>query len=331
MATITSCIHHSSRSSSGHFFDSFYSDQPLVLKIAKVFFVCLAAVVVWVAIRAIKSEPVVEGRLWIYLRSTGCIGKDQMNRFGETLQLQNGNPLQVAATDLYVNTMIRYKGKGETVQELLPSSLFAGAREGDSVCFRRKGKLHRLILEPLRKNGGEISFEECLRNVEIESRCSFHEFYYEDDVPDSYKRWSLGIAPIFLSTATRQIVVGQKGAMPIDLDALQRISTKHAIDVLSKGKLPGQNIFQYQLSAIGQPKITILVDRNHLYVHTFREIVLEQGSELVGGSLQKEYFLNSLLVEDGAKADLANIEAALDDKGVLTINIPPITSIKEEI
>ena len=329
MATIAPCTQAPIR----QFFDSVYSNQPLVVKVAKVFFVCLAAVVSWVIFRAIKAhyaplEGTLEGTLWIYLRSTGSIGKDERNQFAKTLKLENGVPLKVAATDLYVQTKILYKGQDKPVQPDLPSSLFVQARqnkEEDQICFRRDGKLHRLTLVPLRQNSKEITFEDCLRNVEDEWHWSKHEFLYEEDVPDSYKRWSLGLAPVFLSPETKQVIVGQKGTLPIDLDTLQPVSTAKSLEVLSSGKLPEQNIFQYRLAASGLPNITILVDRQHLYVHTFREIILNKGEKLLGGgSLRKEYFLDSLLVEDGAKVDMANIEAALDDGGVLTINIPLI-------
>lgn len=325
MAAITSSTH----APIVRFFDSFYSDQSLKFKVVKVFFVCLAVVVAYVVIRDIKAgiegekEPVIEGKVWIESKLSGLIGSDGKCRFGKTLQLTNEQFLKVAATDFYVDAAIHYNGDRMSVREWFPSSLFAQARQGDQIRFRRDGKLYHLTLAPS-SHDKTLSFDDALANVEDHKRKSLTEFIDTEDVPASYKPWG---KRIFLSPETRQVVVGQKGLQPIDLDALQVPKVSQNPNLKQICTIPGQKV-KYQLFAYGQSTVTILVDRHHLYVNTVCEFIKPEGDSPIFQELRKcpdggktEYFFHGLLVVDGEKVDTENIEAALSD-GTLTINIP---------
>lgn len=327
MAAITSSIPSGTQVPLIHVFDSFYSDQPLLSKVGKLFVLCLAVVLIAVIYRLIKAstkeegEPVIEGKLWIDSKLTGRIGSDGKCQFGKTLQLTNEQFLKVAATDFYVDTTIHYNGDRMSVREWLPSSLFAQARHEDQVRFRRDGKLYHLTLaSPIHSK--TLSFDETLRNVEDQQCKSLTEFLCDEDVPASYKQWR---KRIFLSPETRQVIIGQKGLQPIDLDALQvpKTSQNANLALYSLGKK-----IKYELVVYGQTTATILVDRYHLYVHTVCEFIKPEGdSQLFQGSKpcrdggKTENFCHGLLVMDGKKLDTENIEAALSP-GKLTINIP---------
>ncbi len=138
-----------------------------------------------------------------------------------------------------------------------------------------------------------------------------------------YKPWGKGI---FLSPETRQVVVGQKGLQPIDWDALQVPKTAQSAN-LALCSLWKK--IEHEFVVYGQITATILVDRHHLYVHTISKLIPEEGdSKLFQGSKpcpdggKTETFFHGVLFVNGKNVDTANIEAAYNKFGTLTISIP---------
>ncbi len=313
----------------GAFFNQYLNplnpDQTLSERVFKVFLYGLGIVLLWVVTRPKSKEAdldkAIEGRVWVYIPTTGAIGKDQHHRFGAALTLPNGDPLQVMATDLYVNTVILdTKPKWEQME--LPSSLFIQA-EGDKVSFRKDGQLYELTLSNKNDQGGITeSFDQQLEAVERYWINSRDEFLYPEDVPDTYKRWSMEghPVPIYLSPETKQVRVGEKGATSVDFSQLQPIST------LPKGGVPGGLIhacktdqaYEYVFAAVGEdPTITILVDRHHLYVHHHCKIMA--FGKVVDVIDNREH---ASLFDEDATADYENIEAQLLADGFLRVTVP---------
>lgn len=92
------------------------------------------------SISSLNDRKPLIGRVCIYRRTTGKIGRDQEYQFSVNLQFWDGKPLQLSPHDLYYPVQVEYQYNvtvktSHTYLEL-PSSLFAQAKlEQDRVGF----------------------------------------------------------------------------------------------------------------------------------------------------------------------------------------------------
>ncbi len=257
--------------------------------------------------RFFKPSP--SGMISIALRRTGYVGKDESHSFAASLKLSNGTPLRISPQDYICFVRVT---SATTLQEVeLPSSLFTQARMGNRLEFQQNGHLHVLNLDP--------DFDDHLKGVEAELKETRCEFLHKQDIPDDYHSWS---HLVYLSPQTKRVT--PLGAEPVDFGTLEPLTTYQPIRILYGDTHPKTGELILQLAACGRPTIDILIDRRHLHVHTYNPADLremkEKGYEVVRTSGGDAFYSDWMIPE---RFDVTQISATLNDRGVLTIAIPP--------
>lgn len=90
-----------------------------------------------------KEQPCLVGEVYLKTERTSPIGCDGLFEFGKRLRNEEKEPIEVHPEDIYlelegsfIHKIFFSEASGSTSYTLLlPSSLFEGAREGDTVCF----------------------------------------------------------------------------------------------------------------------------------------------------------------------------------------------------
>lgn len=156
------------------------------------------------------------GTISINKKETAWVGADKSYGFGKTLQLLNGNFLQVSPKDLIYNVQVITNlsdGTTKTRYKELPSSLFTQARIGDTIHYKKETKNYEFKLVPhFRVIGGgrsdtseainynepinfdeyldpieATSFDECVKCVEATAEQDRSmDFYAKKDIPKGY-------------------------------------------------------------------------------------------------------------------------------------------------
>jgi hypothetical protein len=263
----------------------------------------------------------IEGKISIASRSTGLLGRDGQYSFGKTIQLKNGNFLQVNPQDFTCLVNITIKEK--TICTNLPSSLFQQAREGNQIFYTRDGKNYCLELSPcINPDGMEVSFDACLKELESDFKVDSIEFLYTNDVPEDYFHWTPGIFPIFLSPQTKRIEVGKQGVKTLAFEELKNFGCySRSIAVFAYSYT--ENNIHYELVVCGRPHIDLLIDRKYLYVYIWGS-KLDESLELhdVNSEMFYNAFWKMVIQVDEKRINKELVSAFLNTTGILMIDIP---------
>jgi hypothetical protein len=206
--------------------------------------------------------PIKEEAINFYLRNAHYIGRDAKHQFGKTIRLISKEPLKVHPLDYYCDVEASNEPVNARFQEL-PSSLFFQARFGNRAAFVQNKTLHVLTLNPtLDRRGKWISFDDCLATAALEAKDSEVVFRYDEDVTENFYLWHKGVPNIYLSSATKRLVVGTRGIMPLNFDALNPLPSHTNARVL-QCKNNHKGIY-LMLEACGKPSIDVLLDGKRL-------------------------------------------------------------------
>lgn len=232
-----------------------------------------------------SNFPVRTGKIQFFYKQVYVAGRDARDYFGETIKLQNGNPLHVSIDDKIFQFLLITPENKNPLEMELPSSIFTQARKANKIFFSHKDNFshkeynYELELSPCFSGWNNhvetYSFDQCLKGLGDQDGTNSAKFRL-NEFPTVSIYWGENIE---LSSKAKRIELGKPGCIPINSNDLRFIGNNVIVCEGSVCKL-NDRFYTLLLDIPGSLEdnvedqcdrifIEIIIDNDVLYVHSY--------------------------------------------------------------
>jgi hypothetical protein len=272
-------------------------------------------------------------------RVGGLIGNDSHDEFQKHITI-DGNPIKLSSEDFYVSIEKKPLGhklnKGSSQQlypvfEHLPSCLFKGAKENDTISFERDGQPVELIMKqqnnPTYKDNFEKSYKLLQDYISYNRRKGEYSLYqFDSDIPSDILR--LGTIRVLSKNAV--VSIGGSSLEAVTKENLEHFESylkAPVCDIQCKDEDLTSYTVIFYTAGYTQADFSYLIDNNYIFLGAEKSYLKEQQRKYIRSTSPPNLFLE---VHTQNIIDPAQVTISLSNRGVVTLTLPYKKSSTEQ-